>query len=57
MDRIESYGKIDLHLHLDGSLPAETILGLARKDHIELAADTEEGLRPYLLLRVFLTLI
>ncbi|MEY8411462.1 adenosine deaminase [Lachnospiraceae bacterium 62-26] len=52
MDRIESYGKIDLHLHLDGSLPAETILGLARKDHIELAADTEEGLRPYLTARV-----
>lgn len=51
MDRIESYGKIDLHLHLDGSLPAETILGLARKDHIELAADTEEGLRPYLTAR------
>lgn len=51
MDRIESYGKIDLHLHLDGSLPAETILGLARKDHIELAADTEEGLQPYLTAR------
>ena len=28
---MEDFGKIDLHLHLDGSLPAETILKLAGK--------------------------
>lgn len=39
---------IDLHLHLDGSLPAETVLKLAQRGHVELPADTPEGLRPYL---------
>lgn len=47
----EDYGKIDLHLHLDGSLSAETVLKLARKEHIELPADTAERLRPYLTAR------
>ena len=41
---MEDFGKIDLHLHLDGSLPAETILKLAGKDHIGLPSDTAEGL-------------
>lgn len=45
---MEGFGKIDLHLHLDGSLSADTLLRLAGKDHIELPADTAEGLRPYL---------
>ncbi len=45
---IERYGKIDLHLHLDGSLPAETIFKLARRESVELPADTADGLRPYL---------
>lgn len=49
---MEDYGKIDLHLHLDGSLPAETILKLAGKDRIELPSDTAEGLRPYLTARI-----
>ncbi len=44
----EKYGQIDLHLHLDGSLPAETILKLARKDDVELPSDTVEGIKPYL---------
>lgn len=45
---MEKFGKIDLHLHLDGSLSAETILKLAQRGHVELPADTPEGLRPYL---------
>ena len=45
---MEKYGRIDLHLHLDGSLPAGTILKLADKDNIALPAQTEEGLRPYI---------
>ncbi len=47
-DFMEKYGRIDLHLHLDGSLPAGTILKLADKDNIALPAQTEEGLRPYI---------
>lgn len=46
--RMEEYGKIDLHLHLDGSLSAETLLKLAQRDDIELPADTPQGLRPFL---------
>jgi len=45
---MERYGQIDLHLHLDGSLSAETILKLAQREHMPLPADTREGLRPYL---------
>lgn len=45
---IEGYGKIDLHLHLDGSLSAGTILRLAEKDGVKLAAKTEEELLPYI---------
>ena len=37
--------KTDLHVHLDGSLRLETILDLARSEHITLPADTVEGLR------------
>ncbi len=36
--------KVDLHVHLDGSLRLETILDLARQDGIDLGADTVEGL-------------
>lgn len=45
---MEGYGKIDLHLHLDGSLSAGTILRLAEKDGVKLAAKTEEELIPYI---------
>ena len=39
---------IDLHLHLDGSLPPGLLLELAGLEGVALPADTEEGLRPYL---------
>ncbi len=42
-----SFAKSDLHLHLDGSLPVETILTLAREQGIALPAYTVEALRPH----------
>ena len=41
---IRALPKADLHCHLDGSLRLSTILDLAEKQKIKLAADTEEGL-------------
>lgn len=41
---IEMLPKTDLHVHLDGSLRLETILDIADKEGITLAADTPEGL-------------
>lgn len=38
---------IDLHVHFDGSLPIETMIKLAEKQHISLPASTPEELRPY----------
>ena len=37
--------KVDLHVHLDGSLRLETILDLAGKDGIDLGVSNLEGLR------------
>lgn len=39
---------IDLHLHLDGSLEADTILHLAQHDGIALPAQDAKGLKPYI---------
>lgn len=39
---------IDLHLHLDGSLPPETILKLAERSGVRLPADSPETLCPFL---------
>lgn len=39
---------VDLHLHLDGSLPPETVLKLAKMSAYPLPADTVEGLLPFL---------
>lgn len=38
---------IDLHRHLDGSVRVSTILDLGKKYGLNLPADTEETLRPY----------
>ena len=35
---MSKFGQIDLHLHLDGSLPAETILRIAKEEGIRLQA-------------------
>lgn len=42
---LHSLPKTDLHVHLDGSLRLSTILDIAKRDHIELPANTVEGLR------------
>lgn len=42
---IRGLPKTDLHVHLDGSLRLETILDIARREHIELPAKDVEGLR------------
>lgn len=40
--------RIDLHNHLDGSLPAKTILELAEMSEVNLPANTVEEITPYL---------
>lgn len=40
--------KVDLHVHLDGSVDARTLLELARDQRMELPAYEEEGLIPYM---------
>ncbi len=42
-----SFARTDLHLHLDGSLPVETILALAQEQGIALPADTADALRAH----------
>ncbi|RJO68124.1 MAG: adenosine deaminase [Myxococcales bacterium] len=44
-DDILALPKIDLHVHLDGSLRPSTILDLAQQDNIPLPAHDEAGLR------------
>jgi len=42
---IRALPKTDLHVHLDGSLRLSTILDIAKKERIQLPADSVEGLR------------
>ena len=44
-DFFEKLPKTDLHVHLDGSLRLETIWELAKKDKIDLGADSIEELK------------
>lgn len=39
-----SYPKIELHVHLEGTVRAGTLLQIARRNGVTLPADTEEGL-------------
>ena len=39
-----SYPKIELHVHLEGTVRAGTLLQIARRNGVALPADTEEGL-------------
>ncbi len=43
-EEILALPKIDLHVHLDGSMRLSTILDLAKQDNIRLPADNEEDL-------------
>jgi adenosine deaminase len=42
---IQAMPKVELHVHLEGSIQPETLLKLARKHAVALPADTVEGLR------------
>ncbi len=44
LEVFQALPKTDLHVHLDGSLRIETILDIAKREHIELPATTVEGL-------------
>jgi adenosine deaminase len=48
MDRIHRLPKVDLHLHLDGSVKLETILELALKQGIELPSYNKKRLLSYM---------
>ena len=45
----KKYAIVDLHLHLDGSLSAKAIIGVARKEGIELPTEKEEELNKFLM--------
>ncbi len=39
--------KVELHVHLEGSMPPETLLALAQKHHVPLPANTLSGVRDW----------
>ena len=45
--------KVELHVHLEGSIQPATLLALARRHGIDLPADDEEGLRQWFQFRDF----
>jgi adenosine deaminase len=57
MDSTENFirdmPKVELHVHLEGSVRPETFLTLAKHHHIPLPADTIEGLRQWYVFRDF----
>jgi adenosine deaminase len=46
-DFIEKMPKVELHVHLEGSIQPETLLKLARRYQVQLPADTVEGLQAW----------
>ncbi|BBH23702.1 hypothetical protein Back11_50470 [Paenibacillus baekrokdamisoli] len=45
---LEQLPKVDLHVHLDGSVRPETVLELAKLEGIELPAYEKEALLPFM---------
>lgn len=50
---IRAMPKVELHVHLEGSIQPETLLELARRNHIPLPYDTLDGLREWYVFRDF----
>lgn len=50
---VRAMPKVELHVHLEGSIRPETLLQLARRHQIELPADSVEGLRNWYVFRDF----
>jgi adenosine deaminase len=44
---IRAMPKVELHVHMEGSIQPETLLTLARRNKVKLPADTVEGLRQW----------
>jgi adenosine deaminase len=44
---IRAMPKVELHVHMEGSIQPETLLTLARRNNVALPADTVEGLRQW----------
>ena len=47
-EEIQSWPKVDLHCHLDGSLRLETLIELAKSQGIKLPCSDIEGLKSHL---------
>jgi len=50
---VKEMPKVELHVHIEGSIRPETVLKLAKKNGIPLPADTVEGLRQWYSFRDF----
>ena len=50
---LQAVPKVELHVHLEGSIRPETLLELARRNGVELPADSLEGLRRWFTFRDF----
>lgn len=51
---IRAMPKVELHVHLEGAIRPETLLELARRNHVKLPSDTVEGLGEWYRFRDFL---
>ena len=52
-DFVKEMPKVELHVHIEGSIRPETVLKLAKKNGVSLPADTVEGLRQWYSFRDF----
>ena len=50
---VQALPKAELHVHLEGAIQPETLLTLARRNGIELPANTIEGVRSWIAYRDF----
>lgn len=50
---IEAMPKVELHVHMEGSVQPELLLQLAKKNNVELPADSVEGIRKWYTFRDF----